>query len=64
MSGINERLEELKESYPQIEALLDIRGISLYLGLLIIEEIGDPERFQRAKQVGAYAGLTAKVSQS
>jgi len=64
ISSIDERLEKLKESYPQVEALLDIRGIGLYLGLLIIAEIGDPERFRYAKQVGAYAGLTARVNQS
>lgn len=27
-------------------------------------EIGEPERFRNARQVGAYAGLTARVRQS
>jgi len=64
ISSIDEKLKKLEESYPQVEALLDIRGIGVYLGLLIVAEIGDPERFRHAKQVGAYAGLTAKVNQS
>ncbi|NIO27867.1 MAG: IS110 family transposase [Candidatus Latescibacteria bacterium] len=64
MASIDEKRGELKESYPQVEALLDIRGIGLYLALLIVAETGDPERFRCAKQVGAYSGLTAKVNQS
>jgi transposase len=31
---------------------------------LIVAELGDPERFRSAKQVGAYSGLTARVYQS
>lgn len=64
ITAVDERLEKLSLSYPQVEALSDIYGIGLYLSLLIVAEIGDPERFRSAKQVGAYAGLTARVNQS
>jgi transposase len=54
----------LREAFPQVEALLDIHGIGLYSALLIVGELGEVERFHMAKQVAAYAGLTARVNQS
>lgn len=64
LTALDQHIEDLKDSYPQVEVLLNIHGIGVYLGLLIVAEIGDPERFRFAKQVGAYAGLTARVNQS
>lgn len=57
-------LEGVAEAFPEIEALTDIHGIGVYSALLIVAEIGEPERFGDARQVGAYAGLTARVHQS
>ncbi len=57
-------IEEMGASFPEVEALLPIRGVGLYTALLIVAEIGEPWRFQNGRQVGAYAGLTAKVNQS
>jgi len=54
----------LEAEYPEVEALLEIRGIGLYTALLVVAELGEVERFRHAKQVGAYAGLTPQVSQS
>lgn len=61
---IDRHIERIAVAFPQTEALIDIHGIGLYSALLIVAEIGEPERFQRAKQVGAYAGLTSRVHQS
>ena len=61
---IDRRLEELRSLVPQVEALLDIRGIGLYSALLVIGELGEVQRFRSARQVGSYAGLTARVRQS
>lgn len=58
------QLEQVVQEFPQIEALIQIYGIGLYSALLIVAEIGEPGRFHQAKQVGAYAGLTARVRQS
>ena len=63
-SALDERLRELRGSYPQVEALLDIHGIGPYLGLVVVAELGDVMRFRHAKQAGAYSGLTATVNQS
>ena len=41
-----------------------MHGIGLFSALLIVAEIGEPERFTDGRKVGAYAGLTARVSQS
>lgn len=64
LTAIDRELEALAPSYPEIEALLTIRGIRLYTALLIVAEIGEPWRFRNGRQVGAYAGLTAVVNQS
>jgi transposase len=64
LQKLDAALEEKAESFPQIEALSDIRGIGLYSALLIVAEIGEPERFSRPDQVGSYAGLVARVHQS
>ncbi len=60
----DEQLEQALKDVPQAEALLDIYGIGVFSALLIIAELGEVKRFRTAKQVGAYAGLTARVHQS
>lgn len=60
----DDELGKLHEVFPQADALLDIYGVGLYSALLIVGEIGEPWRFGNAKQVGTYAGLTARVNQS
>jgi transposase len=61
---IDRHIERLGGAFPQTEALTPIHGIGLYSALLIVAEIGEPERFRLARQVGAYAGLTPRVHQS
>jgi transposase len=64
ISLLDQRLVETAQRFPQTEALLNIHGIALFSALLIVAEIGEPERFRTAKQVGAYSGLTSRVHQS
>jgi transposase len=61
---LDKQLVALQTAFPQIEALIDIHGIGLYAALLIVAELGEVSRFRTARQVGAYAGLTARVHQS
>ena len=61
---LDRHIERLADTFPQAEALTKIHGIGLYSALLIVAEIGEPERFRTAKQVSAYAGLTPRVHQS
>ena len=64
VARLDAALAEVADAFPEIEALRDIRGIGLYTALLIVAEIGEPWRFADGRQVGAYAGLTARVNQS
>jgi len=57
-------IAEQAQEFPQIEALRDIRGIGTYTALLVVAEIGEPERFSEPGQVSSYAGLAARVYQS
>lgn len=57
-------VHSVQAAFPQVEVLLEIYGIGVYSALLIVAELGEVERFSSAKQVGAYAGLTARVHQS
>jgi transposase len=57
-------LARVAEGFPETDALTDIHGIGLYSALLIVAEIGEPERFTNPRQVAAYAGLTPRVRQS
>jgi transposase len=64
MALVDGHLEQLRAQVPEVEAILDIRGIGLYSALLVIGELGEVERFRTAKQVGSYTGLTSRVRQS
>ena len=57
-------LAELATQFPEVEALTDLYGVGLYSGLLIVAELGEVQRFASDRQVGSYAGLTARVHQS
>ena len=61
---LEQRIGASRETFPQVETLLEISGIGLYSALLIVGELGEVERFRTARQVGAYAGLTSRVHQS
>ncbi len=64
LAHLDEALAEMAGGFPQIEALSDIRGVGLYTALLIVAEIGEPERFGEPGQVASYAGLATRVYQS
>jgi transposase len=61
---MDRELAVVAERFPQTEALTCLHGIGLYSALLVVAELGEPGRFRRASQVGAYAGLTSRVRQS
>lgn len=64
IARVDEELVRVAEDFPETEALTCIYGIGLYSALLIVAEIAEPGRFSRAKEVGAYTGLTPRVMQS
>lgn len=52
------------ESYPQCMFLQGITGVGTITSLTFVLTIGDPERFARSRDVGAYLGLVPKRDQS
>ena len=62
--ALDTHLDKLAAQFPEAEALRELHGVGRYSALLIVAEIGEPARFSSGRQVGAYAGLTARVSQS
>lgn len=57
-------LDAMAAAFPEEESLIDLYGFGRYSALLVLGELGEPERFANTKQVGAYAGLTTRVHQS
>jgi transposase len=64
IAAVEARLEGLKAEFPQVGAPLDLRGVGPFTAMVVVAELGEVGRFRSAKQVGAYAGLTARVRQS
>ena len=52
------------ESYPQCRYLQGITGVGTITSLTFVLTIGDPKRFARSRDVGAYLGLVPKRDQS
>ena len=59
-----EKIIDLAKELPNYELLLTIPGISNNLAARILAEIGDINRFPRAKSLVAYAGIDPNVYQS
>jgi transposase len=60
VAAIDQRLQALQPSYPQTDALTELYGVGLYSAMIVVTELGEVKRFRKAKQVAAYAGLTAR----
>lgn len=56
--------EMATEKYPEYEFLTQITGVGLLTSLSFILTIGDPTRFARKRDVGAFLGLVPKRDQS
>lgn len=66
-STVTARLEALSQQAPYAEPVRQISsipGIGWLSALAIVAELGEPDRFQRAEQVAAYAGLVPRLRQS
>lgn len=50
---LDRQIEQVREGFPQVEALLEIYGIGVFSALVVIAELGEVERFRTAKQVGS-----------
>jgi len=64
LAVLDKLLGQMADDFPEAAVLASLHGIGWYSALLIVAEIGEPDRFRNARQVGAYAGLTARVHPS
>jgi transposase len=49
---------------PYVDVLCQIRGVGRYIAMLVIAEVGDVSRFQTARQLCSWAGMTPTVRSS
>lgn len=63
-AAIEEHFQNEPELHKQRTLLCTIPGVAATTAAKILSELGDPKRFQRARQAGAYAGLTPRLHQS
>jgi transposase len=61
---LDERIEERAEGHKETQLLMTIPGISHYSALVIYAEIGEIDRFDRAKEVVRYVGLNPVIRES
>ena len=62
---LERRIEEMcREKYPATARLRQITGVGAITALTYVLVIGDPERFECVRDVGAYLGLVPKRDQS
>jgi len=57
-------MQRSKKDYPVTERLQQISGVGPITALCFVLKIGDPERFSRGRDVGAYLGLCPRRDQS
>lgn len=61
----DDKLETIgRKRYPQIERLQKIHGVGPVVALAYVLTLGDPSRFSRSREVGAYIGLVPAQKQS
>jgi transposase len=65
LKALDKKIEgELPERYPEMVALQQVNGVGGLTALTFMLTLGDPRRFAKSRQVGAYLGLRPGRSQS
>jgi transposase len=57
-------IEQRAAEDPYVEVLCQIRGVGRYIAMLVIAEVGDVTRFQSARCLCSWAGMTPTVRSS
>ena len=60
----DKQLEKAAERYPEVKLLRQIKGVGLLTSLAFVLILEEAQRFNTSRSVGAFAGLTARQSQS
>ncbi|MCP5071255.1 MAG: IS110 family transposase [bacterium] len=65
IKALDKKIEkDLPERYPEVVALRQVHGVGPLTALTFMLTLGDPTRFKKSRQVGAYLGLRPGRSQS
>lgn len=63
--GYDRQIERLiRERYPQVQRLTQVKGVGPITGLAFVLTLGDPTRFAKSRTVGAYLGLVPALRDS
>ena len=54
----------IRDSYPQVQRLTQVKGVGPITGLAFVLTLGDPTRFAKSRTVGAYLGLVPALRDS
>ena len=57
-------IEQQASADAYVDVLCQIRGVGRYIAMLVIAEVGDVTRFQTARQLCSWAGMTPTVRSS
>jgi transposase len=58
------RMKEVFPPTPRMEQMMSLPGVGFILAVVIIQEVGDVQRFPSASHLAAYAGTTPRVQAS
>ena len=61
---LEERMAELFGEIKTLELVKSLPGVAFILGVVILTEVGDVERFPSASHLASYAGMTPRVHAS
>jgi transposase len=61
---LEERMRELFSEIVALEYIMTLPGVGFILGVVILTEVGDVERFPSASHLASYAGMTPRVHAS
>jgi len=64
IQGFQERMAELFQPTRQLELIETLPGVGFILGVVILTEVGDVERFPSSSHLASYAGMTPRVHAS
>jgi len=64
IAELEERMAELFSEIVALEYIMTLPGVGFILGVVILTEVGDVERFPSASHLASYAGMTPRVHAS
>lgn len=61
---LEERMKQVSQDSPELQLLRTLPGVGWILGIVILQEIGEVQRFAKAERLAAYAGTVPRVHAS